>query len=570
MSNANVRLFATIALAAFLAPFVLGFGTPRVARAQSAEPAFLVLAPDRGFLGNEETQDLLTSVREQLPNVALAFATHEKTRNNLEVALSGLRGGDPHRKVVVLPLFISANEALYRAAAEILVEDPNVTVAEPFGTSYLAEETLFDQIEKLLGERGHADHGAGSPVHLVVLADGAADAADASAIRADLEPLSRRAVERFGLSSGAVTVLTSRRSDEGREAFAEAVAGIREASQGHGDVLLVPLNFGLRLTTMMSHWNWVEMGLHHADNVVKGEPELSAHPNVRRWLLRSAAAYSPLSRDEIGVIFVPHGSDYNWNEMMRQGLAPLRQEYVTEDAFSMVDSYVVERAVRKLEDRGMKAAVVVRIFSLESSFKEQAEYILGLQAEPPAGGHMGMPDRIESHLLFHTLGGVEAHPRFSQALIDRIHEISTEPSLETVILLAHGTGDDAENDYWMKNLETIADYIRRNDPNTYRAIKFHTWREDWPEKRAVTIPEIRAMIEAANEDGGAALVIPVRTNEQGPARSLVPDLDFRYGYGFAPHPEFTEWTREQIEAGIDVLTDSSLRRALVAADGHER
>ncbi|ODS33089.1 MAG: hypothetical protein SCARUB_01788 [Candidatus Scalindua rubra] len=58
---------------------------------------------------------------------------------------------------------------------------------------------------------------------------------------------------------------------------------------------------------------------------------------------------------------------------MRQGIATLRDEYITEDAFSMVDPFVVERAVRRLEKRGVKAALLVRIFSLEASFRERGE-----------------------------------------------------------------------------------------------------------------------------------------------------------------------------------------------------
>ena len=557
------------------------------ASAQGSDPAFLVLAPDRGFLGNEEARDLMAAFQTLVPNSALAIATHEKTAENLSGPVGRLREGEEGREIVVLPLFMSTHEALYQAAVEVLAGDPAVVFAEPFGSDYLAEEVLFDQIRPHVGDGHQAGHGAAhseghgaahgeghgaSPrPYLILLADGAESEEDAAGIRSDLEPRVRHAVDQFGLEGGEIAVLHSRRSQEGGEAFSRTVDGIRQAAGEHEQIILIPFNFGLRLTTMMSHWNWVTMGLHDAPNVVGGEPDATtAHPNVERWLVRTAHAYSPLTRDDVGVIFVPHGSDYNWNEMMREGLAPLRDEYVTEDAFSMVDPYVVERAVRRLEDRGLKAAVVLRIFSLESSFKDQSEYVLGLRGDPPAGGHMGTPDRIESHLLFHTLGGVEAHPRFSKAIIDRIHEISTDPANETVILLAHGTGDDADNDHWMHNLNSIADYIRQNDPNTYRDIKYHTWREDWPEKRAVTIPEIRAMIEEAGESGGTPLVIPIRTNEQGPARSLVPDLSFRYGYGFAPHPEFTEWAREQIEEGIGILMDPSRRRSPSVSHDHHR
>ena len=277
------------------------------------------------------------------------------------------------------------------------------------------------------------------------------------------------------------------------------------------------------------------------------------HPNVERWLRRTTTAHRPLSPDEVGVIAVPHGSEYNWNETMREGLAPLTDDYRIAEAFSMVDPAVVERAVRDLEDEGYKAAVMVRIFSMESNFQEKAHYILGLQ-DTFGTSIMGVsfPKRIRTHLQMTTLGGLEASPYFAKGLLDRAQAISTNPSDETVILLAHGTGSDAKNARWMDNLRTIADTMRAHGGDAFRDIKVHTWREDWPEKRKETIPEIQQMVREASEDG-TALVVPARTTSQGRASQYLDGLDFRYGKGLAPHPQFEAWMREQIEMGIDRL-----------------
>ncbi len=44
---------------------------------------FLVLAPDRGFLGNEEVREVFSAFEEKVPHVALAFVTRERTKENL-------------------------------------------------------------------------------------------------------------------------------------------------------------------------------------------------------------------------------------------------------------------------------------------------------------------------------------------------------------------------------------------------------------------------------------------------------------------------------------------------------
>ena len=95
-------------------------------------------------------------------------------------------------------------------------------------------------------------------------------------------------------------------------------------------------------------------------------------------------------------------------------------------------------------------------------------------------GHGGS-SRIASDAVFVPLGGIEAHPLLAEAMSDRAKELSTDPPKETVILLSHGTESNEANDYWMNNLETIAEYIQSGSPVKYRDVKYYTWREDWPD-----------------------------------------------------------------------------------------
>jgi hypothetical protein len=309
------------------------------------------------------------------------------------------------------------------------------------------------------------------------------------------------------------------------------------------------------MTAVMAEWARLHHRLSGVANAVSDGQGVIPHENVLRWLLHGANGYRPLSKEEVGVILVPHGSDYNWNEAMRAAMAPIRARYVTEDAFSMVEPEVVERAVRRLEEKGMKAAVLVRIFSMESSFQNQAEYLLGLRDEY-RGPHAG---RIASHLRFATVGGLEAHPYLAEALLDRAREVSREPQKETVILVAHGSGDDAENARWMENLEAIAGHLRTH--GAFRDVRFHTWREDWPDKREPAVRTIRGMVEEAARDGGTALVIPARTIGQGPEAEYLEGLTYRHGTGFAPHPAFVRWLEEMIEQGISALSEPASEAA---------
>lgn len=518
-------------LIAFL--LAVGFALPTAAQPTS----FLVLAPDRGFLGNEEVRDAMAAFQQHVPESELAFATHEKTEAVLTDAIGEL---DAKGEVVVLPLFLSANNALYRKAQEVLtgIDGPQVTFAEPFGRSYLAEEILLDRIRALK---------QGGDEKLLLVASGAGSDEQATAIEKDLQPMLERAVAASGLAGGELAVSWHRFSDGMRASHKSVAETARALSADGSSVLAVPFNWGSRLTNMMAEWSWLKRGLSRVEGVRHDGAGILPHPNVARWLTRTANGYLPLAEEEIGVIFVPHGSDFTWNEAMRDALAPLRDRYVSADAFSMVDPVVLERAVRQLEEQGMKAVVVARIFSLESSFETKTEYILGLRDDHPRH-----PPRIASHLRFATLGGMEADSLLGVALADRAAALSDDPSEETVVLLAHGTGSEEANARWERNLELLAEQIQRESEEPFRKVVGHTWREDWPEKRKAAAEAVQATMEEATANG-TALVIPVRTIGQGPAPELIGDFDYRYGEGFAPHPAFVEWVDGLIQRGMDEL-----------------
>ena len=337
------RLFALVAVLLI---------SPSVSRADGT--SFLVLAPDRGFLGNEETRDAFEAYLERAPNSVLAFATEERTAENLAQSLTELREvAESSDRIVVLPLFVTEHEALFVKAREALsqLQISNLEIAEPFGSSYLAEELLFDRVRALLpedfksgghsGHGGHGGHGGGhgashsghatttavDPVQhgvprLVVVASGAATVDDANAIIQAVEPMARRAAEKFGLADASVTVVYdwSASSEDAAAGLENTIQTVRAAAE-HGPAIVVPFNFSRRLTTMMADWTRLEGGLAAIDGAKHDGLGIIPHENVPRWLTRTANSYLPLTQDDIGIILVPHGSDYNWNQAMRAAMA---------------------------------------------------------------------------------------------------------------------------------------------------------------------------------------------------------------------------------------------------------
>ncbi len=562
---------------------------------------FLALAPDRGFFGDGETTAAFEGFGKNY-TAELAFVTGENFEGNVHEALGKLEARNVST-IWVVPFFLSSSDSKYKNGIEALKTykgNAEILVAEEFGKSYLAEEILVDRASALSANP--------SGETLVVVGSGASDAESAQAIKADLERITTGANKGLGFKNTAVVVLYSWESDDALkgEGMAALDKTIAESTGGGGRAVVVPFNLAMKLTGMMSEWSMVQGGLVQYPGAVFDGKDVLPHEYATFWLEKTANERLPLEDDEIGVIYMPHGSDYNWNRAMSTAIDGLRDKYMFEDAFSMSEIDVVEPAVRRLEERGAKGIVVLRVFSLESSFKKGTEQMLGLTSEQASGygrqaaaghgsghgggnrsgdahageghgsgqaaaahgggqgpsqaahgggshGGHGGSSRIASDAVFVTLGGIEAHPLLAAAMADRAKELSTEPSKETVILLGHGTDDEHANDYWMNNLKTIADYIQSNSPGKYRDVKYYTWREDWPDKREKSVKVIRGMVEEASVDGGTAIVIPVRTTGEGHERKYLEGLEYKLGSGFAPHPNYIMWVEEKIKEGVAEL-----------------
>jgi sirohydrochlorin ferrochelatase len=530
------------------------------AEAKDPSVGFLVLAPDRGFLGNEEIRDAFAELSVER-NAALVFVTDERTRAPLQGALTRLREAGAKR-VVALPFFLTESHPRWTLALRLLEElaPPDVQTTRSFGATYLGVEVLADHFRRITDPAGR---------HVVVMGYGASDEETRRRMSEELRVSAQAAAAGFGFEE--VRVVVWHELGNTNDSLAQASRAALQDAVGSGErALVVPFHLGRKLDGMMT-FN-AALRRDPPENAELLDADVTPHPAVALWMRREANR-TTLSADDIGVVVLAHGSDFNWNETMRVALQPLVERHAIEVAFCMADQPIVERAVQRLESHGARGIVVVRVFGMESSFRGAVERMVGMDVEQAAGdvptgehahhghghGHgegetsTAPPPRIRSAAVITTLGGLEDHALFAEALVARARELSDDPARETVILVAHGLGDDAQNDHWVGVLESLADRMRSNGGGGYRDIQVGTWREDWPDKRDLWVARIREFVKAASEDGGKAIVIPARTNATGPERELLDGLDYRLGEGFAPHPLFARWVEEQIRLGEDRL-----------------
>jgi sirohydrochlorin cobaltochelatase len=202
------------------------------------------------------------------------------------------------------------------------------------------------------------------------------------------------------------------------------------------------------------------------------------------------------------------------------------------------------------------------LFISGESFKERTEQILGMiQGAPdkPAvadahaghgeghGGHSMEFWRVDTRASFvlSEQGLVEA-PEMGEVLATRARTLSKNPAREDVLILAHGPGDDAENERWLKHLDARAEVVRKAQP--FHSVRVETLREDWPDKRVEAEKRIRAFVEQAAREGRRAVVIPFRVQGFGPYAKVLDGLDYvSDGQGLIPHPSVTDWISHQAE-----------------------
>jgi len=300
------------------------------------------------------------------------------------------------------------------------------------------------------------------------------------------------------------------------------------------------------------------------DVVYSGE-EIFPHPNILLWLKKTANQVLPTSSNQIGVVIMPHGATQPYNDVVEQTIKPLKSRYKIEMAYGMGDAGVIQQAISRLEDQGIRQIIFVRMYALSDQMKQMTDWILGISNTPPGDHHhhghnLAPPSQVRSAAVFSTFGGYEENPDIAGILNERIIELSEDPSKETVILVAHGAGDDESDAKWLSVMLDHVERIKNMTKSRFRDIKVATVREDWPKERKQAVAQLKEMIQKGNH-AGRVLLISNRLYGAGPYKNLLEEVGLKEGAdyvinrkGFAPHPVLTRWLDEGIGRTIQAMS----------------
>jgi sirohydrochlorin cobaltochelatase len=306
-------------------------------------------------------------------------------------------------------------------------------------------------------------------------------------------------------------------------------------------------------------------------------------PRLRGLLLLLASIFSlPMSLgcsmgkdspNREGVIVMAHGGTASWNEAVEAAVDPLSLIVPTEIAYGMADRQSLQNSVGKLEAKGVNRIAVVRLFVSGDSFLGQTEYFLGLRSDPPPfflihkhDGDMAtaFADRSSQHAprivsslenlippietkseIGLSRAGLYDSEEIGRIIVERVQSLSRDPSKESVLILAHGEGEDRLNQRWLHRLESLTAKI--NAIGNFRSIQVETLREDWVEKRKISEKHIRMFVEEVQKDHGEVLVVPFRVFGFGPYAAVLRNLPYRSdGLGLLPHKGVTRWLEREV------------------------
>lgn len=537
-----------------VAVIMLGMSWMPASAAAPSKVGFLVVAPDRGFLGNQEVRSLVDEFKKSYP-ATLGLAGRDYTGVEGEYAVYLTRAAQELKQagateIVAIPLFLSESDSLLKRVKPLVPAYTGglpVRWAQAMAHDYLIGQIVLDRAEAL------SQHPESE--HLIVVATGALDSASEQAIKKDTEKLVGYVTRYKHFREAEVVVYYDREAENADQKNQEIKTHLIAQMAKQGRTLLVPAFIGPKFDHSMSLTSWLDEQFKQTHVVYKPE-ELLPHPNALLWLKKIANRETPLTASQIGVVIMPHGSTQPWNDAVEGTIQPLMAKYPIEMAYGMGDPHIIQNAVSRLEQRGIRHIVFVRMYALDNHMKPLTDYILGLSDRSPADSHgsghgsANAPPQVRTAALFSTFGGYEQNPEIALVLHKRIAELSKDPTNETVLLLAHGEGTEAGNDAWLSVMNQNIERLRQ-DPHCakLKAIKALTVREDWPKEREKAVAAARAAIEEAGKHG-RVLVIANRLYGSGPYRTMLKGLTYEMNDKGLVDPVLTRW----LEAGLTRMT----------------
>ncbi len=255
---------------------------------------------------------------------------------------------------------------------------------------------------------------------------------------------------------------------------------------------------------------------------------------------------------EAAVLIMAHGGSPQWNKNIKKAVKAAGLPYPYRIYFGMGDTPAAQQELQSiisdLESDGAHTIYVVPL--LVSSYSEimrQWKYLLGVDIQ---AGFMNNPlFPVQKHSTIRFGEPLNDSAVVVEILLDRAQEISSNPSKETVIIVAHGPNDNSDNTRWNQILQSVGKRVQER--GGFQKAEGVTLRDDAPAAiRQQAVQQMRDRVKAADQAGSRVLVVTMLLSPGGIEHKI--GLELRgYSYGFntktlLPDARISEWIRSQV------------------------
>lgn len=271
--------------------------------------------------------------------------------------------------------------------------------------------------------------------------------------------------------------------------------------------------------------------------------------------------WTPLVFAADGVLILAHGGSARWNRTVQELVQQAHLEEPTEIVFGMgmhaAEVHKLQQAVERLERRGVDRLIAVPLLiSSASEVMRQYEYLLGLQAHGPWEAHA---HHVTVHVPVVMTQPLNDDPIVGEILLERALALSTHPEQESVVIVAHGPNDDADNERWLAAMKRLAGQIQQQ--GRFRMVIPVTMRDD--ARRPIRDAATRRLREivAQQSQQGRTLVVPLLLAGGGVEAKIpkrLSGLRFIYrGQALLPHPKLAQWLAQRVHAADEPVVQTS-------------
>ena len=248
-----------------------------------------------------------------------------------------------------------------------------------------------------------------------------------------------------------------------------------------------------------------------------------------------------------GVLIMAHGYGPGGDLDLFNSVQSVGELYQTtlSMGMSMMTSSHVICSVNEMIDKDVEKIFVVPVSSTaHNTLVRQWNYIFNLE-EQFAYSEV---DRITNERIV-MLEPINDDIYAKKIILEYTNEISSDPTNEVLIIIAHGPIDQADNEIELRLMNNIGDYIKKH--SSIQTVKSFTLQDDAPKAiRDQNLNRIKAFMTASKEDGKRILMVSNLMSGKGIQKKIEEDfegIDYTFNSkGLLTHPYYIDWIKESV------------------------